>query len=190
MSDPATLSFAATNPEELTIEHQAEVNPLTGTAVVHVALDLTSGRANFGPQLSLEYDSSSGNSPYGLGWSLGGLLMIAVNTRKTLPRYEGKDNFVFSGSGELVPVLRLQTGQWQPIVVDRGNFWVRYFRGKVATSQIRVEQWTQKATNRVHWRTRDVRNVLTIYGLSTGDEGHCRSCGSRAHVCLAARVAI
>jgi hypothetical protein len=50
-------------------------------------------------------------------------------------------------------------------VDDRGAFWVRHYRARVDTSQVRVERWIEKATARDHWRTRDVRNVVTVYGL-------------------------
>jgi Salmonella virulence plasmid 65kDa B protein len=32
------------------------------------------------------------------------------------------------------------------------------------TSRIRIEQWVEKVSGSAHWRTRDVQNVITIYG--------------------------
>ncbi|MEJ7711925.1 MAG: SpvB/TcaC N-terminal domain-containing protein [Pyrinomonadaceae bacterium] len=43
---------------------------MTGTGSLSVPLFTTPGRANFSPQLSLSYDSGSGNGPFGLGWNL------------------------------------------------------------------------------------------------------------------------
>jgi len=44
------------------------------------------GRAGFGPQFSLSYDSGAGNGPFGFGWSLS-LPSITRKTDKGLPRY-------------------------------------------------------------------------------------------------------
>src|SRR5271165_4709459 len=45
-------------------------NPVTGTGSLTVPIAVSPGRSGFGPQLSLSYDSGSGNGPFGLGWSL------------------------------------------------------------------------------------------------------------------------
>jgi hypothetical protein len=54
-------------------------NPVTGTGSMSVPIAISPGRSGFGPQLSLSYDSGSGNGPFGFGWSLA---MPAI-TRKT-----------------------------------------------------------------------------------------------------------
>ena len=45
-------------------------NPVNGTASLSVPIYASPGRSGFGPQLSLSYDSGSGNGPFGFGWSL------------------------------------------------------------------------------------------------------------------------
>ncbi len=45
-------------------------NPVTGTGSMTVPIATSPGRSGFGPQLSLSYDSGSGNGPFGMGWSL------------------------------------------------------------------------------------------------------------------------
>src|SRR5690349_23432054 len=65
-------------------------NPVTGTGTMKVPLATSPGRSGFGPQISLSYDSGSGNGPFGLGWHLS----IPTITRKTdtgLPRYLDTD---------------------------------------------------------------------------------------------------
>jgi hypothetical protein len=42
-------------------------NPVTGTGSMTVPIATSPGRAGFGPQLSLSYDSGAGNGPFGLG---------------------------------------------------------------------------------------------------------------------------
>src|SRR5208337_2137150 len=82
-------------------------NPVTGTGSLSVPIATSPGRSGFGPQLSLSYDSGSGNGPFGLGWSLS-LPEITRRTDKGLPRYfddEESDIFILSGAEDLVPVL-------------------------------------------------------------------------------------
>ena len=83
-------------------------NPVTGTGTLTVPIATSPGRSGFGPQLSLAYNSGSGNGPFGLGWSLGGLPSITRRTDKGLPRYQDRDEsdiFILSGAEDLVPVL-------------------------------------------------------------------------------------
>src|SRR5436305_3629455 len=61
-------------------------NPVTGTGSMTVPIATSPGRSGFGPQLSLSYDSGSGNGPFGVGWSLS-LPAITRKTDKGLPQY-------------------------------------------------------------------------------------------------------
>jgi hypothetical protein len=62
-------------------------NPVTGTGSMTIPIATSPGRAGFGPQLSLSYDSGAGNGPFGLGWSLS-LPAITRKTDKGLPKYQ------------------------------------------------------------------------------------------------------
>src|SRR5499425_2530861 len=80
-------------------------NPVTGTGSMSVPIATSPGRLGFGPQLSLAYDSGSGNGPFGFGWSLS-LPSITRKTDKGLPQYrddEESDVFLLSGAEDLVP---------------------------------------------------------------------------------------
>src|SRR5512141_886466 len=82
-------------------------NPVTGTGSTSVPITTSPGRAGFGPQLSLSYDSGAGNGPFGFGWSLN-LPTITRKTDKGLPRYidaGDSDVFILAGAEDLVPVL-------------------------------------------------------------------------------------
>src|SRR3989441_3831777 len=83
-------------------------NPVTGTGSMTVPIATSPGRSGFGPQLSLSYDSSAGNGPFGFGWSLA-LPAISRKTDKGLPQYldaEESDVFILSGAEDLVPVFK------------------------------------------------------------------------------------
>src|SRR5216117_2349476 len=82
-------------------------NPVTGTGSLNVPIAVSPGRSGFGPQLSLSYDSGSGNGPFGFGWHLS-LPSITRKTDKGLPQYcdgEESDVFLLSGAEDLVPLL-------------------------------------------------------------------------------------
>src|SRR5215216_1637629 len=172
------LSFASADVDDLSIHHQVDVDPLTGAALVRVPLPLTAGRSDFGPSLTLEYASSSGSSPFGVGWSLAGLPTISIDTRKALPRYDGRDRYLSSVGGELIPELR------QPKTPDRGDFWVQYYRGKIERTYSRFERWVHKGTGRVHWRSWDSGNILTVYGLHLSDQSRVCDPDDRTHTYL------
>src|SRR5713226_7376395 len=82
-------------------------NPVTGTGSMTVPIATSPGRSGFGPQLSISYDSGSGNGTFGFGWSLS-LPAITRKTDKGLPRYldgDESDVFILSGAEDLVPIL-------------------------------------------------------------------------------------
>jgi Salmonella virulence plasmid 65kDa B protein len=77
------------------IVKNSRVNPATGSGVMTVPIATSPSRQGFGPQLSLSYDSGSGNGPFGLGWSLS-LPRITRKTNKGLRTYQdGEESDVF-----------------------------------------------------------------------------------------------
>jgi hypothetical protein len=87
-------------------------NPVTGTGSMTVPITTSPGRSGFGPELSLSYDSGSGNSPFGFGWSLS-IPSITRKTDKGLPQYldgsmnrPDSDVDLLSGAEDLIPVYR------------------------------------------------------------------------------------
>src|SRR2546423_8575832 len=77
-------------------------NPVTGTGSMTVPIATSPGRSDFGPQLSLSYDSGAGNGAFGFGWHLT-LPAITRKTDKGLPQYQdGQDSdsdvFILSGA--------------------------------------------------------------------------------------------
>ena len=75
--------------------------PSTGAASLEIPLALPMARGESTPSLALRYSSGSGNSPFGLGWSLSAP-SITRKTDKGLPQYTDEDEFVLAGSEDLV----------------------------------------------------------------------------------------
>jgi RHS repeat-associated protein len=147
-------------------------NPVTGTGSMSIPLTVSSGRSDFGPELTLSYDSGSGNGPFGFGWGLS-LPAISRKTDKGLPRYDDtadSDLFILSGAEDLVPVMVRQGAHWVPeLVPDRVvgtvTYRIRRYRPRVEGLFARIERWTNADDPRdVHWHSISVDNVLTLYG--------------------------
>ncbi|PWB49646.1 MAG: toxin [Candidatus Methanoperedenaceae archaeon] len=149
-------------------------NPVTGTGSLSVPIFTSPGRSGFGPQLSLSYDSGSGNGPFGFGWNLS-FPSITRKTDKGLPKYQDSidsDVFVLSGAEDLVPVFKKdQNGNWirnakENIDFDeepREGYMVRRYRPRIEGLFARIERWTSDDGD-VHWRSISKDNILTVYG--------------------------
>src|SRR6266581_607502 len=143
-------------------------NPVTGTGSLSVPIATSPGRSGFGPQLSLSYDSGSGNGPFGFGWSLN-LPAMTRKTDKGLPRYldsDESDAFILSGAEDLVPVL---DDKGQRVVgtrtVNRVQYEIRAYRPRIEGLFARIERWTALDTCVSHWRAITRDNVTTLYGF-------------------------
>ncbi|MGV9867047.1 SpvB/TcaC N-terminal domain-containing protein [Rhodococcus koreensis] len=139
-------------------------NPVTGTASFTVPIATSPGRSGFGPQLSLSYDSGSGNGPYGFGWSLS-LPRITRKTDKGLPTYRDEvesDVFILSGAEDLVRQLDGDGQLWKDTTTAPGYTIHRYLP-RIEGLFARIERWTRDDGD-THWRSFSRDNILTIYG--------------------------
>lgn len=143
-------------------------NPVTGTGSLTVPIALSPGRSGFGPQLSLSYNSGTGNGPFGMGCNLA-LPAITRKTDKGLPRYldaEESDVFILSAAEDLVPVLkRDERDEWVFDEFDRDGYRVKRYRPRVEGLFARIERWTRRSDGDTHWRSISKDNVLTLYGF-------------------------
>jgi RHS repeat-associated protein len=161
-------------------------NPVTGTGSLSLPIPLSPGRAGFGPQLSLDYDSGAGNGPFGFGWHVS-FPSITRKTDKGLPRYDDandSDTFILSGAEDLVPqfkkdahgnFLRDKYGRFQfdetPRTVEGVDYLVRRYRPRTEGLFARVERWTRRDDGDMHWRSITRENVTTLYGKRESEPG-------------------
>jgi RHS repeat-associated protein len=152
------------------IDEKFQVNAANGTVSFSVALPLSKTRRDFAPALSLGYNSGSGNSVFGLGWSLTHTL-IQRRTDKRLPEYEDStesDVFLLSGAEDMVPVLVEDGGgKWAPdeFVAPSGET-VKRYRPRVEGTFARIERITPPGAISFYWKITSKDNVVTIYGRS------------------------
>ena len=137
-----------------------------------IPLPISPGRNDFSPALALSYNSGGGNSPYGLGWSIG-YPMIQRQTDKILPRYqdgyharpEGKDRgdvFMLTGMEDLVPHLDRDGGEWKVREREDGDVNIKTFRPRIEGGFDRIEQISFQ--NEVYWKLTSRDNITTFFG--------------------------
>ncbi len=161
------MNFGGRNVSDLAISYDINVAAQTGAAIFTLPIPAPLGRNGLGPTLVLSYSSQTGNSPFGTGWSLSGLPAIGIDARRQVPRWDSRDGYALGGD-ELVPWLENEAGEWRPRGFDNGEYAVTFYRSRFGDPAVRVERWLDKTTGRVHFRTRDGANVLTIYGARPG----------------------
>ncbi|BCL79065.1 SpvB and TcdB_toxin_midC domain-containing protein [Ktedonobacteria bacterium brp13] len=145
-------------------------NPVTGTGSMTVPIATSPGRSGFGPQISLSYDSGSGNGPFGFGWHLS-LPAITRKTDKGLPRYldgDESDAFILSGAEDLVPILVRSGEEWQRAAAERTvdgiTYRVQQYRPRIDGLFSCIERWTNVHTGEIYWRSITQDNITTLYG--------------------------
>ncbi len=150
------------------IGEKFSANPVTGTGSMTVPIAMSPGRAGFGPELSLSYDSGAGNGLFGFGWNLS-LPAITRKTDKGLPQYrdaEESDVFILSSVEDLVPVLRDDGSRWsQTRTIGGVDYIIHRYRPRIEGLFARIERWTNVIdSGDVHWRSISRENILTLYG--------------------------
>jgi hypothetical protein len=145
-------------------------NPVTGTGSMTVPLFTSPGRAGFGPQLCLSYDSGAGNEVFGFGWNLS-VPSISRRTDRGLPKYDDSqesDIFILSAAEDLVPILVKEKDDWKRERFDSPStepgYLVQRYRPRIEGLFARLERWVNKATGISHWRSISRDNITTLYG--------------------------
>ncbi|HEY7245904.1 MAG TPA: SpvB/TcaC N-terminal domain-containing protein [Xanthobacteraceae bacterium] len=180
---PAQDRFALTAPQPSLpkgggsirgIGEKLTANPVTGTGTMAVPIFTSPGRSGFGPELSLAYDSNSGNGPFGLGWQLS-LPAITRKTDKGLPQYDDSqesDVFILSGAEDLAPLLTQNGDDWVRAAprtrsLYNKQYTVTSYRPRIEGLFARIERWMNLADPQdTFWRSISPNNVTSWYGAS------------------------
>lgn len=149
------------------IDEKFSVNASNGTASLSVSLPFSPGRNGFTPALSLSYNSGSGNSEFGLGWSLS-LPSIQRKTDKSLPKYQDaieSDVFLFSGAEDLIP-YEYQTGESVPDFPE--GYIIKRYRPRIEGIFAKIEHIKHiNKPGESWWRVISADNITTYFGLSS-----------------------
>lgn len=154
------------------IGEKFSANPVTGSGSLSVPIATSPGRAGFGPQLALTYDSGAGHGPFGLGWALA-IPSIKRKTDKGLPQYRDaleSDGFLLAGAEDLVPVLDPATGRRSLLPAARvgsKSYRIDRYVPRIEGLFARIERWTEEADPaNCFWRTISRDNLTCWYGRS------------------------
>ncbi|HET8924383.1 MAG TPA: SpvB/TcaC N-terminal domain-containing protein [Candidatus Acidoferrum sp.] len=153
------------------IAEKFSVNPSNGSASMSVPLFTTPSRSNFYPQLSISYESGSGNGPFGLGWKIS-IPSITRKTDKGLPEYQDaqdSDIFILSDAEDLVPAFIKNGTTYRrdsrtETLPDGKTYAVQRYRPRVEGLFARIERWQDSATGDIFWKSISKDNVASIYG--------------------------
>ncbi|MEL7586539.1 MAG: SpvB/TcaC N-terminal domain-containing protein [Prolixibacteraceae bacterium] len=160
------------------IDEKFSVNAINGTASFSVPLPFSPARG-VTPSLSLSYNSGSGNSIFGIGWSAG-LSSIKRKTDDGLPQYQDEtdsDTFLFSGAEDLVPEFKKQNdgtferdGNGNYLIREEdspdGDHIIRYYKPRIEGLFARIERWKNKSSGELKWRMITKENGTTLFGWS------------------------
>ena len=136
------------------IDDKFMVNAANGSAGCSFPFPFSPSRNGSMPELSLSYNSGSGNSIFGLGWT-GEPAAIVRKTEKQLPQYNDEsDIFIFSGAEDLVPSD------------DQGDApSVKRYRPRIETGFSRIEKIHEPSGN-IYWTVTTGSNVVSVFGKS------------------------
>ncbi|WP_223470261.1 MULTISPECIES: SpvB/TcaC N-terminal domain-containing protein [unclassified Pseudomonas] len=139
-----------------------------GTASYEIALPISPGRG-FAPHLSLRYDSSVGNSVFGIGWGLS-LPCVARRTNKGVPAY-AEDDEIIGPSGVVWLPERDANGVIRSTLIDRYNtlalgttYTVTRHFPRVESGFDRIEHWSSNNDKPGFWLVHGADGSLHLFG--------------------------
>jgi insecticidal toxin complex protein TccC len=114
------------------------------------------------PTLTLQYQSSQGNSPFGLGFALN-LLCIRRRTNKGVPLYQSDDVFIGSDGEYLVPATQAEPRQQQ-------HHGIRYkstrFYSRRESQFNYLEYWQAENATSSYWTLQEANGTQHLFGFS------------------------
>jgi len=141
-----------------------------GAASYEIALPISPGRG-FTPSLSLRYNSSIGNSVFGIGWEVA-LPSVARRTSKGVPGYTEEDEII-GPSGVVWLPERDQKGVITQTSIDQYNdlnlgltYTVRRHFPRIESSFDRIEHWSSKNDKPGFWLVHGADGSLHVFGKS------------------------
>jgi hypothetical protein len=147
------------------IDEKFQINAVNGTANLSIPLPISPARNGFSPQLSLSYNSGSGNSIFGLGWAVD-FPMIQRKTERKLPRYREdneEDVFMLRGEEDLVPYLVQDHTNWILREYNYEGYQIKRYRPRVEGKFAKIEMVTDP-DQEVYWKLTTKDNIVTFFG--------------------------
>ena len=105
-------------------------------------------------EFSIDYNSSSGNGPFGMGFSVG-LEKTSLKMVSSIPKYEGKETYLLNGS-ELVRHIKKAS--------EESGFTMQAYPLKVQKDFSRIYHYIKNDPSESYWELTIQENVTTIFG--------------------------
>lgn len=150
-------------------------NPFSGSATLNIPIFCSPCR-HFEPALSINYNSSSGNDIFGLGFSTS-LSSISRRTEQKIPQYNEADIFVLNGGEILVPIDNSACQK----TIDKRLYIVTRYRPRFEADFERIELWrSQNDITDIFWCVGNRDNINFIYGQ--GDQAKIVDPANNTHI--------
>ena len=133
-------------------------NFFSGSGNYSIPFPITAARG-FDPQISLSYNSGSGNGPFGLGFSIG-LAKISIRTDKGIPRYDGTELYILPDGTEILKKASTETTR-NPR--NEGAATVTTYLPRVQTEFSKIELWDDPVRG-LSWKIVTSNNITHLLG--------------------------
>ncbi|MCL6703595.1 SpvB/TcaC N-terminal domain-containing protein [Pseudomonas sp. T1.Ur] len=140
----------------------------SGTATFELGLPISAGRG-YAPALALIYQSTAGNSPFGLGWNVP-LGAISRRTREGVPTYTQRDVILGPDAQPLLPeqdvkgaVVETFHARFNGLELDTTYTVTRHFP-RVESDFSRIEHWRSDDDPAGFWLVQGANGDLHLYG--------------------------
>lgn len=127
----------------------------SGTGGYSIPIPVMSARG-FEPLLELQYNSGSGNGPFGIGFTLP-LSKFSIRTEKGIPKYDDTDVFLFDGN-ELV----LKAGTFN----HSGEWSTFEYVPRIEAAFSKIVRYVSKDKKQSYWEVTTNQNVVSLYGTT------------------------
>lgn len=132
-----------------------KASAFTGTGNFNIPIPLTHARG-LEPQLSLSYNSGTGNGIFGLGCSIN-LSKISIRTEKGLPQFNGDDIFMLDGE-VLTPKSESQR--------QENGYLISQYLPRVESAFSQIEYYLKADKSSAYWKVTTANNITSVYGLN------------------------
>ncbi len=132
----------------------------SGTGSFSIPFPTTSARG-FEPHLALNYNSGSGNSPFGLGFDLS-IPKISIRTSLGIPKYDGSDIFLLNGA-ELVPKNKAP-------YKDKNGFNVYEYLQRIEGTFSLIKHHIKDDRSTSFWEVISTTNTKSVFGKTQASQ--------------------
>jgi len=144
-------------------------NSFSGTGSFSIPVNISQARG-LSPQISLDYNSGTGNGIFGLGFDLY-LPRVFRKTDKGIPRYNDTDRFLFSNTDELIPeLIKNPDGTYvkneKQVLIDDVTWNITAYKPRTEGLFAGIEYLLNTDTGESYWKIVTGDNTTSIYGQS------------------------